>query len=293
LLTRSAVAQDPQALAGVYSAQLEATASQPASLPHPPPHIASSERSNSDGFLLGSFDEDLVAAPSLGLTLSSTGYDGLAPFDFTGLDNLPFLPDPAMPLPLLSASPTSLDLVHIPASNGSGDTGSSFSASPFSSHFGSPSFSSFDASVGFATGSWASPSSAPFHSLGTTCSSFSSGHDVVGWPAQASTSTAPLFPPTEEGISPATFEAQVNTLCSSPVFSGSTLDPAHDLPLARVSSQAGKARSTREMSFDASLRFSPMALPNLDYHQRQASLASTASSLLVRFSLPLLSLRRN
>lgn len=256
-------------------------------LPHPPPHIAPESRSSSsDGFFIGSFDEDLAAAPALGLEFASsmtTGYDGLSPFDLAGIDAIPFLPAPALPLPpsqAFTASPTSFDLVHVPASNGSGETGSSFSASPFSSHVGSPSFSPFDANN---LGSWASPSSGPFHSLGTTCSSFSSGHVAVGWPQPSTSSTASLFPESSvEGISPATFEAQVNALCSSPVFSGSTLDPAQDLQLARMPSQAGKARSTREASFDTSLRFSPMALPTLEYHQRQASLASTASSLLVR-----------
>ncbi|GAA5848621.1 hypothetical protein JCM8547_004576 [Rhodosporidiobolus lusitaniae] len=302
----TAAQQDPQFFVNLQ-AELSGAAQLPASLPvaflPPPPHAAPVD----DTFF--SFDEDqLVAFPSHGLQLGDTS----PPFAPTGdkaateqyflpaLDDIPFFtefPGPALVVPDAVISPAALDLVpHIPASNSSGDA-SSFMGSPFSSTACSPFFSPLDAALN-APGSWASPSSVPYHSLNGTCSSFSSfssGAASLPIPGavqqqQPPTSVlaAPLFGSLEsmgeQGISPASFEAQLNEIMASSVFAAAASQPfppvVEQPSLARVPSQACKARSYREASFDNGVRFSPMAAPTEGRHLRQASVVSCASSLL-------------
>ncbi|GAA5830417.1 hypothetical protein JCM11251_001339 [Rhodosporidiobolus azoricus] len=281
-------------------------------LPSPPPHVALEIGGD---FLAGAFDEDLLPQPAVFTDFSPlfgpiiTSGHASTPFALDTLDDIPALAlaGPALSLPdSFTINPSTLDLVaHVPASNSSGESsfGSPFSASPPTSYTCSPIFSPFDACT-TNLGSYTSPSSAPFHSFGAAGSSFSSNDSA--WPSQpASLSAAPpaLFPvngPPQEGAttSLATFEAQLDALLLGSVAASLPplpVAPVSQVPLARVPSQAGRAKPHRQASLDSSIvRFSPMAPPPVEFggHYRQASATPSVSSLLASPDIKPLALGR-
>ncbi|GAA5912454.1 hypothetical protein JCM6882_005517 [Rhodosporidiobolus microsporus] len=271
--------------------------------PPPPPPLAPALDLDG-GFLAGVLDEDL-STQSMGFTDVSPPFgptdvadSAIPPFSLAALDEIPPLSQmtgPAIAVPdTFTIDPSALDLApsHVPSSNSSGESfaGSPFSASPPTSYSCSPIFSPMDAHL-TKSASWNSSTSVPFHSFASAGSSFSS-HDSA-WPSQPSSfcpAPSTLFPdavaPQEESQSTflTSLEAQLDVILAGSVAASLPVPPPVDyVPLARVPSQAGRARPHRQASLEtASVRFSPMAPPPVEYggHYRQPSATPSVSSLL-------------